>query len=481
MARSWRAVVSHPVSARLRWAAYAVATAAFVAVLVFRGGPNPAETDAHAVTEPAMDISHGDLRLAEQQTYVPNPPGYPLLTAPFVLALRPWVGAPRWCDDKPIPAILEGQGAAWFRSILRPCQDQRLAPRSERLPLWYRSQAILVVLAWMVLGAGAVLLLGASGAGGGVGEVLLVGALVALPGTTDAIAQSFHPQDLMCVGFSCAALSQALRRRWFTVGVLFGVALLCKQFATLPLLAVLAAAPGWRARVRLVLPAAGVVTAGVLPFYLVDPVDTTRALTAVFVENVTVVKTPTVVGLLGVWEQTKLEIARDAPLVLAAGLALWARWRARGRLLEPVPLIGLALACLAARLVFEISLLDYYFLAVGAFLILVDFCRRRPPLWSAAWIVGTRYVLAPLAKDIPPPVTAGLFLATSLVAIGVGLAQVPGVVGPRAPEPPRSTPEGDGAPTPAAPAGDPLWVGHGVDPGAVREEVGAATGRARER
>ena len=126
-----------------------------------------------------------------------------------------------------------------------------------------------------MLAAGAIMLLRASGAGGGVGELLLVGALVALPGTTDAIAQSFHPQDLMCVGFCCAALSQALRRRWLTVGVLFGVAFLCKQFATLPMLAVVAAAPGWRARARLVLPAAGVVTAGVLPFYLVDPVDTT--------------------------------------------------------------------------------------------------------------------------------------------------------------------------------------------------------------
>ena len=201
-----------------------------------------------------------------------------------------------------------------------------------------------------------------------------------------------------------------------------------------------------------------------------------------FVENVTVVKTPTVVGLLGVWEQTKLEIARDAPLVLAAGLALWARWRARGRLLEPVPLIGLALACLAARLVFEISLLDYYFLAVGAFLILLDFSCRRLPLWSAAWIVGTRYGLAALARDISPPVTAGLFLATSLVALGVGLAQVPGALGPRPAEPPRPTSGDHGAPTPApATAADPLWLGESVDGGVDREGARAATVGARER
>ena len=151
-------------------------------------------------------------------------------------------------------------------------------------------------------------------------EVVLVLALAVLPRRSDAIAQTFHPQDLMSVGLICAGTAQALRRRWVAVGVVFAVAFLCKQFAVLPLLAVLGAAPGWRARARILVPAVGVVALGVVPFYVAAPVDTVRAMTAVFVAGVTIEKTPTVVGLLAIGENLKLEIARDAPIVASAVL-----------------------------------------------------------------------------------------------------------------------------------------------------------------
>ena len=107
----WRDFVSRPVPAPLRAVAYVGAGAVFVLIVFVRGGPNPAETDAHAVTLPTTAISHGDLGAAARLTLVPNPPGYPLLTAPFVLALRPWIGSPRWCDDKPIPPLLQQRRA----------------------------------------------------------------------------------------------------------------------------------------------------------------------------------------------------------------------------------------------------------------------------------------------------------------------------------------------------------------------------------
>ena len=107
------------------------------------------------------------------------------------------------------------------------------------------------------------------------------------------------------------------------------------------------------------------------------------------------------------------------------GLVLWAWWRSRGRLLAPAPLIGLSLACLATRLVFEISLLNYYFLAVGVALLMLDFTRRRLPVWSVVWIVATRYGLTPIAPHAPLVLTAILFLVAALVPIVLGLAQVP--------------------------------------------------------
>ena len=418
-------VGSKPFPNAVRFVVYMGACGLFVAILFVRGGPNPAETDAHAVTFPTTAISHGDLAQAERDTLVPNPPGYPLLTAPLVIALRPWIGSPRWCDDKPVPAILRRIGDAYFLSILGPCTAKHGGDHGKPFPIWYRSQAALAILGWVVLCAGAVMLLGSTGTGGGVTEAVLVVALAVLPASSDAIAQTFHPQDLMSVGFTCAGLSQALRRRWVWVGVLFGVAFLCKQFALLPLFAVLAAAPGWRSRVRTLIPLAGIVTLGVVPFYLAAPVDTVRAMSAVYVEGVTLVKTPTVVGVLDINEKVKLEIARDAPLLAALGLVLWAWWRSRGRLLAPAPLVGLSLACLATRLVFEISLLNYYFLAVGVALLMLDFTRRRLPVSSIVWIVATRYGLTPIAPHAPLVLTAILFLVAALVPIALGLAQVP--------------------------------------------------------
>ena len=413
---------SRPLPASWRAAFYAGACVVFVCILFVRNGPNPSETDAHAVTLPTTAISHGDLRAAEHDTLVPNPPGYPLLMTPFVIALRPWIGSPRWCDDKPVPALLQEPANVFFRSILAPCGTPQAVRNGTPLPHWYRSQALLAITGWIVLVGGAVLVMRSAGAGGGPAEAALVVALALLPAASDAIVHTFHPQDLMSVGFAGAGISQALRRRWVLVGVLFGVAFLCKQFAILPLLAVLAAAPGWRAWARTLVPAAAVVGLGVIPFYVANPGDTMRALTAVYVSGVNVVKTPTWLGLLDMGEKLKVEIARDAPVALAAGLALWARRRTRVQLLAPMPLIGLALACLATRLVFELGFLTYYFLGVGVAFLLLDLARRRPPVWAVVWIVATRYGLPWIAPLAPPTMTATLFLVAALVPLGLGLA-----------------------------------------------------------
>jgi hypothetical protein len=272
--------------------------------------------------------------------------------------------------------------------------------------------------------AGAVLLLRSAIPGRSVGELVLVVGLVAMPAASDAIVWSFHPQDLMSVGFACAGISQVLHRRWVAVGALFGLAVLCKQFALLPLLAVLAAAPHWRARARILVPALSVVALGVLPFYVADPVATLRELTAVSVKGIGV-KTPTIVGSLGAPKTLKLEIARDAPPLASAFLALWAWRRARGRLLTPAPAIGLACACLGTRLLFEVENFNYYFLAVGVFLLVLDLVLERPPLWSVGWIVATRFGVTAFGAPGPSWLTASTFLVAALVPVVLGLAQVP--------------------------------------------------------
>jgi hypothetical protein len=387
---------------------YLVGLAGFVGAVVARGGPSIG--DAYGVTKPAAALAHGDLHAAAHLSVLPQPPGYVELSAPFVAAFGPLVGKQVWCDGR-IPVLVT--------KLFGLCTADQLP--SHR---WYESQALLSVLAWMVLVLGVVWLLRAAGGGRSVAEVVLVLAMAGAPAAQDAVVETYHPQDLVCVGLSAAALACAVRRRWLTTGVLFGVAFLCKQFALLPLIAALAAAPSWPARRRVAAAVVCVVGAGLAPFFAVDPSGTWSTLSAVNTGGAVKVTTGTVLGLTGLSEQTKLVIARDGPVILAVVMALWARRRVGDGLLAPVPLVGLATACLAGRLVAEVWFSSYYLLAVSAGLIVIDLVERRPPLVSVVWIAGTA-ILVERAGGVPDtPLGAGIAFAAAWAAVAAGLHAV---------------------------------------------------------
>lgn len=388
---------------------YLAALGAFVGIVAARGGPSVG--DAYGVTKPATALADGDLSGAAHDAVLPQPPGYALLTSPFIVVFRPLIGNSEWCDARVAPVT---------RYFLPWCAPAQLATHR-----WYRSQAVLGILAWIVLALGCIRLLRAAGAGGGPGELVLVIVLAAIPAASDGIVETFHPQDLVCVGLGCAGLAEALRRRWVATGVLFGVAFLCKQFALLPLVAVLAAAPGWRQRARVAVPALAVVGCGIIPFAVADWSATWSTLSAVSSGGVVKLSTGTVVGMTNLSEKTKLLIARDGPVVLALAMALWARWRAGDRLLSPVALIGLATACLAGRLVAEVWFASYYLLAVSAGLLVLDFAARRPPVASFLWIAVTG-VLVEQSGGLPTTeLAAFLAFGASLAAIVIALSSVP--------------------------------------------------------
>lgn len=400
---------------------YLAALGAFVGIVTVRGGPSVG--DAYGVTKPATALADGDLHGAAHDSVLPQPPGYALLSAPFVLVLRPIIGSPTWCDAR-VPPVT--------RLFLPWCKPSQLATHH-----WYRSQAVLGLLAWVVFALGCTRLLRTAGAGGGVAEALLVIVLAAIPAASAGIVETFHPQDLVSFGLIGAAIAEVLRRRWVATGVLFGVAFLCKQFALLPLVAVLVAVPGWRERARVVLPAALVVGCGILPFAVVDASGTWSTLSAVESGGVVKLTTGTVLGMTNLTESTKLVIARDGPVVLALAMALWARRRVGRDLLTPVALIGLATACLAGRLVAEVWFSSYYLLAVSAGLLVLDLARRRLPVTSFLWIAVTG-ALVEQADGIPTSSPAAyVAFGASVAAVIIGLravtasARIPGGVPPR--------------------------------------------------
>ena len=396
------------VPARVLVVVYLVALVGFVGAVTARGGPSIG--DAYGVTKPAAALAHGNLHAAAHLSVLPQPPGYVELSAPFIAMFGHLVDKQVWCDGR-IPVLVT--------KLFGLCTADQLP--SHR---WYESQALLSVLAWMVLVLGVVWLLRAAGAGKSVAEVVLVLAMAGAPAAQDAVVETYHPQDLVCVGLSAAALACALGRRWLATGALFGVAFLCKQFALLPLIATLVAAPSWQARRRVGVVVVCVVVAGLAPFLAVDPSGTWSTLSAVNTGGAVKVTTGTVLGLTGLSEQTKLVIARDGPVILALVMALWARRRAGAGLFTPVPLVGLATACLAGRLVAEVWFSSYYLLAVSAGLLVIDLAKRRPPLVSVVWIAVTA-VLVERAGGVPDtPFGAGIAFAAAWAAVAAGLHAV---------------------------------------------------------
>jgi hypothetical protein len=377
-------LAARPVARRTRIAVYALALTSFVGIVAVRGGPSLG--DAYGVTAPTTALANGDLHAAAKASILPQPPGYAWLAAPFVVVLRPVLGTPTWCD---------GRAPTVVRPLIPWCARDQLA--SHR---WFRSQALLGLLAWVVMVAGCVRLLRVAGAGRGLAEMLLVTALAVIPAASDGIVQTFHPQDFVAVGLSAAAMGEAMLRRWVTAGVLFGLAFLCKQFALLALVATLAAVPTGRTRVRMAGAALAAVACGLLPFIVSDPSGTWRTVTAVDAHGVGSLTTGTLVGLTRLSESTKLVIARDGPVLLAVAMSVWARCRAHDRLLEPLPLIGLATACCAGRLLCEVWFASYYLLAVSALLLVLDLAAGRIPVWSVTWIALTG-VLVEQAGGLP--------------------------------------------------------------------------------
>jgi hypothetical protein len=403
----------------------------FVGIVFVRHGPLSGG-DADGVTLPATALADGDLTSAAGQDYVPNPPGYELAASPFVLLFRPLVGADFWCLT---PQQAQHLRASAFYAPSSPfyvpyrtfehevgqCGFTATQPSGRQGPArppWYHSQALLGLLTWIALGAGSLALLRAVRPPSSWSVALLLLLLAALPAASDGITQTFHPQDILCVGALAAGVSQALRRRWAFAGALFGVAFLSKQFALLAFIPVIVAAPGWRERVRALVPAVVITIAGILPFFVVAPGQT--------FDNVAAYGTGgapnlggTVVDFLPISGSLRDLIIRDAPIALAVVLSLWAKRRAGARLFAIVPLVGLVLACLASRLVFEAEFFPYYLLAASAAFILLDLTAGRLPIRSIAWIAAATVVAG--FEPSRGVLIAVAVLALSLLAILAGM------------------------------------------------------------
>jgi hypothetical protein len=395
----------------------AVAFACFVGVVVVRQGP-PSGGDTVPLTSVTSALAAGDLHRAASVESLPNPPGYGLLTAPLVAVFPSLVGSPNWCTTPGRVDTARPHAPAASPPLQGALVDE--CGTVPGLPPWERSQGVLGLAAWLVLALGSLALLRARGADTVARQAGLLAFLAFLPAASAAVSQLYHPQDTVSLGLALAGLAQTIRRRWLLAGVLFGVAVLTKQFALLVLLPALVAAPGLQARIRLGGSAVVVFAAGVAPFLLADPRSTIDNLSGFSAGGA--LAGQTVISLLGASGAVVTVIARDAPVLFAGGVSLWAAVRVGSLIDRPVALVALTLSCAGGRLLFEPVIFPYYLLATSVLFLLLDLVAERSPHRSLAWCAAAAFFVAFHPQNRGVEAAGCLVLAA--VAVVAGLLEV---------------------------------------------------------
>ena len=392
------------------------AAACYVGIVTVRFGP-PSGGDTVPLTAVTSALADGDLGAAASAASLPNPPGFPLLAAPFVVAFPSSVGSPTWCTPtgRLAPPAVGHRSVGSVPAGVVECGQPNTSV-AVMLPPWYRAQGLLGVASWLALAVGALALLRAARADSLARQAGLLAFLAFLPAASSAIVQLYHPQDVVSLGLALAGLAQTLRRRWLLAGVLFGAAVLTKQFAVLLLLPALVAAPAVRSRVTMAVAALGVFGAGILPFLVVDPRATLENLSGFSAGGAAAGHT--VLSLAGVHGTVASAVARDAPVVFAFAVCLWAGRRWGSLVGRPTMLVGLALVCTGSRLVFESVVFPYYLLAASVLVLLLDLVARRSPHWSLAWCAAAAFFVALHPGNRAVAALGTLALAIAVVTLG---------------------------------------------------------------
>lgn len=408
------------------WLLMLLAAILYAGIITIRQGP-PSSGDTVPLTTVTSDLSSGALQAAASNTALPNPPGYALLTSPFVAAFRSSVGSPVWCTTSGRAIALRSdphyRHDPSFATDVGECgsphrmADGHLGPP---LPPWYRSQGVLGVIAWLILALGCLGLLRAAGCKMIGRQAALLIFLAFLPAASSAIVQLFHPQDIVSLGLAAGGLALTFRRRFVLAGVLFGAAFLTKQFAILMLIPALVAVPETRSRFHLLISAAAIFSLGILPFLIVNPAATLDNVSGFSVGGAT--GGSTVLSLLGVTGNLASAIARDAPVAFALAACLWARRRLGDLVSRPETYVGLTLACVASRLVFESVIFPYYLLAGSVVFFMLDLVAGRLPHRSLAWCAATAFFVA--LKPGSHVIDAFGTLVFAVLAVAMGICEV---------------------------------------------------------
>ncbi len=388
-------------------------------LLVATGLGGPTEGDSSEVVYGTWAIAHGHLGCV----YPVVAPHLPLgLADPFALAA-------------PLYPILAGVVAAVLRighTVPFP-SGHALGPDCVHgFTLAFRwssvSGAILPTvrlgyLTWVVVLAGATYLVRGTSRRGTGWEVATGFLLAVAPPIVMCITYYFHPQDLLAMGLVLFGLGATVRDRTLAAGVWLGLALTAQQFAVLAIVALLVLV----GRARVVRLLAGVAAAVLVvdgPFVAVSGF---RAVKTVLLGSSRVgsdiaAHGGTVVFSLGLTGIPDFLLARVTPIVAAALVAWLVGRTTTARPLRPYLIVAAVTAALSCRLVFEVNLFGYYFMACAVGLLLGEVLRgqvgRDVLAFAGLFVVGMNPEHIALISNLT---TYGLSLYYDLPIVVLGL------------------------------------------------------------
>jgi hypothetical protein len=229
------------------------------------------------------------------------------------------------------------------------------------------------------------------------------------------LQEYFHPQDLAAMGLVLAGIACVRRGWWVWAGVLLGLAFTAQQFALLAFAPLLVVAPRDR-RTKFI--GAAIISVAAIVGPLTALVSTKAISVALIGSGDSSAAITTLLGLLHPQGHLVLVLSRFVPIVLAMVTARWASKRIGSAVLEPLPLIALMATSLSYRLVFEVNLWGYYFMAVAVLLVVLDVIRGRIRVLLLVWLALVAIAFHPASNP------AGAFHAATPLWLPLWLWQL---------------------------------------------------------
>jgi hypothetical protein len=237
----------------------------------------------------------------------------------------------------------------------------------------------------------------------------------------------FHPQDLVAMGIILGGITCVRRGSWVGAGILLGLAFATQQFALLVLAPLVVIAPPNRL-FRFVASIVSSIAVVASPLLILAP---TGALRALFAGSGTTGVSSTLLDLTQLSGPPLAIVSRFTPIAAAMILAWWAGDHLGPNILEPIPLLSLLATSLWFRLLFEVNLWGYYFMAVAVLVLAVDVIRGRLRWSYVAWLTLITVAFHPVigtSSAFRSPTTPGMPLWTwqlLLVTLGAFLSISP--------------------------------------------------------